>query len=174
MKTLYIFCLLLISGLVGKSQVLKSYFYNEKGQLFLDTTLSITKPQFKAWTHAENNLVAGFSNIEFPPYYLENAIKPGHSLIVSFVCDTSDIHDINVLNDTSGFAIAVIKGLQKQGSGIAELLKTGSRATSERNYVGKYYFAIDFVVVDFYEYLKTQRAVPVIRGSTPLVDKGSF
>lgn len=172
MKTLNIFCLLLIAGIAGQAQSRKSFFYNVKGQLILDTTLSITKPQYKTWVQAEFNLVAGFSRIEFPMIYLENAIKPKNTLIVSFVCDTSDIHDIIVLNDTSGFAIAVIKGLKEQGSGIAAQLRSSSHSTSEGIYTGKYYFAINFVLVDFYEHLKTQNAVPIIRGTVPLVRIG--
>lgn len=174
MKTFNIFCLLLIVGLVAQAQRVKSYFYNEKGQFYLDTTLTISKVQYQFWSSAENNLAAAFSRIEYPPLYLENGIKSKSPIIVSFVCDTSDITEVKVLNDSSVFATAITNGLKQQGKTIVARLKGVHRlpSPSETRYVGKYYIAFSFGLVDFYEQLKTEQAIPIIRQSIPFISVG--
>ncbi len=164
----------MIAGLVAKGQGGKSYFYNEKGQFYLDTTLTISKIQYQFWRNTENNLAAAFSRIEYPPIYLENGIKSKSPIIVSFVCDTSDITEIKVLNDSSVFATAIANGIKQQGKTIVARLRgvNHSSSPSETRYVGKYYIAFSFGLVDFYEQLKTEQAIPIIRQSIPLISVG--
>ena len=151
----------------------KSVFYNQKGQLYLDTTLTITKSQYKIWAKAEDNLIAKFSNIKFPEIYLENNIKAKGILIASFICDTSNIKDVKVIMDSSGYpaySLSVIKGVQDQGKSIAAVLRaTSSYFSSVTDYMGKYYVAFDFMIIDFYEHLKKRKAVPIIKSSIPTI-----
>ena len=144
--------------------------YNDKGQFYLDTSLTISSTQNQIWKHAENNLVAIFSKIDYPAIYLENGIKAKGPIIASFMCDTNDISDIKILNDTSVFATAIIKGLTQNGKRIVTQLRQSSRIYSISTYVGKYYIGFSFELVDFYQKLKTLKAVPIIRSSVPLMD----
>ncbi|MBK5285562.1 MAG: hypothetical protein JJE25_09165 [Bacteroidia bacterium] len=169
MKTLNLVLLFLIANLTAKSQ--QSFLYNDKGQLFLDTSLTITKAQLRTWVRVEFNLVGNLSRIEIPDLFREGSVKPTNTksiLIASFICDSSDIKNIEVLNDTGWYANAVVRGLQKQSKGIAAQLKSESRKTSEQIYMGKYYVAINFMLINFYEQLKNEKAVPVIQGTIPL------
>ena len=173
MKTLNILVLLLSVNFYSHSQ--QSFLYNKKGQLLLDTTLTITKAQLRTWVMAENNIVAGLSRIEIPPLFLEGVFRAKTEkkiFIVSFVCDSFDIKNVEVLNDTSWGWVAksVINDIQKQGKGIAGHLKSRSRMTSEQIYMGRYYVAINFVMVNFDELLKNDKAVPIIKGTIPLVE----
>jgi hypothetical protein len=164
-----IFCLLLIAGLAGQAQ--HTYFYNAKGQFYLDTTLTISKAQLSFWRFAETNLATAFSRIEYPPFYLENGIKTKSPIIVSFVLDTSDITEVKILNDSSIFATAIKSGMKQQGKDLVAQFRR-SWSSSDTTYVGKYYIAFDFGLVDFSEYLKTQKAIPIIRQTSPMIDFG--
>ena len=173
MKALNILLLFLSVSFYSHSQ--QSFLYNEKGQLFLDTSLTITKAQLRTWSLAENNIVACLSKIEIPDLYREGTVKPKKGkniLIASFVCDSADIKDIEVLNDTGWYAHAVVRGLQKQGKGIAAQLKSERGKSSEQIYMGKYYVAINFMLINFYEQLKKEKSVPVIQGTIPLIGIG--
>lgn len=176
MKILF-FSLLLFLSATAQSQM-SSNFYNEKGQFYLDTTLTISKAQNSIWNRAELNLSAIFSDIKFPPICAENAIKSKGILIASFKCDTSDIEDITILRDSSGqpaFALAVQKGLQECGKNIVKCLKLKARNYSPENlFVGRYYIAFDFMLIDFYEQMKSRKAIPIIKGSLPLISRGQY
>ena len=167
MKTINIFCLLLIAGLAGQAQ--HTYFYNDKGQFYLDTTLTISKAQLSFWRFAETNLATAFSRIEYPPFYLENGIKTKSPIIVSFVLDTSDITEVKILNDSSIFATAIKSGMKQQGKDIVAQLR---RSYSSASYIGKYYIAFNFELIDFNEQLITQKAIPIIRQPIPFIDFG--
>ena len=91
-------------------------------------------------------------------------------LIASFVCDSSDISDIKVLNDSGVYANAIKIGLKKHGLRISSTLKFRSNFSSPPIYLGKYYVAFDFNVIDFYERLKTEKAVPIYKCTTPGID----
>ena len=121
MKKFYLLLILIATNHFVNAQR-SSLIYNEKGQLFVDSSLSISKLQYKTWTYAEYNLLAIFSTIEYPPIYLENGIKPKNIIIASFFCDSTDIREIKVLNDSSAFSFAVISGLEKSGKRINDLL----------------------------------------------------
>jgi hypothetical protein len=174
MKLIVMILFILFSRTTYSQQ--KSVFYNDKGQLYLDTTLTITKAQYNVWSRAEFNLIAGFAHVKFPEIYVENNIKAKGVLIASFQCDTSDIKAVTILKDSSGspgYAISVIKGLQDQGKSIANILKQNAlNFSSNPEYLGKYYVAFDFMLIDFYQQLNNRKAVPVIRGSIPLIDVG--
>ena len=88
-----IFILLILNSFKAQSQR-KSIFYNEKQQFYLDTNLTITKTQYKFWSHAESNLLAVLSQINFPQIYFENNIKSKGILIASFICDSIDIKEV--------------------------------------------------------------------------------
>lgn len=172
MKFIFFLYLFSFLSITTKAQN-QSFLYNEKGQFLLDTTLTISKGQYITWKFAEYNLVAGFSRIEIPDLILEGTIQPPitkRPLIVSFVCDTSDISEIKILNDSSAYANAVIVGLKKQGSRISSLLKSRSNFSSPAIYLGKYYVAFDFNVINFYEQLKTKKAVPIYKCTIPGID----
>jgi hypothetical protein len=168
MKSLNILFLLLTIGCSAQDQNSESFFYNTKGQLIFDTTLSITKVQYETWVLAEYNLISCFSKIEFPKVSLANSKKPKSTLIVSFVCDTFDLTDVEVLKDTSEFATAIKYCLKNQGREIVRELKSWSLITSHGNYKGRYYFPINFMLVDFKEQLKTQKAVTIMRITEPI------
>ena len=168
MKKFYLLLILIATNHFVNAQR-SSLIYNEKGQLFVDSSLSISKLQYKTWTYAEYNLLAIFSTIEYPPIYLENGIKPKNIIIASFFCDSTDIREIKVLNDSSAFSFAVISGLEKSGKRINDLLKGNAKNTTEKIYLGKYYIAFDFMLIDFYEQLKKQKAIPIIKSSIPMV-----
>jgi hypothetical protein len=174
MKYIPVTIFLLFSCAVLAQQ--RSYLYNEKGQLNSDTTLTITKAQYNTWSQAEFNLLAGFSQIKFPIIYLENGVKAKGVLIASFLCDTSDIKDVTIIKDSSGYpgyAQSVVQGLQEQGKSIAERLKKKARYIStDALYMGIYYVSFDFMLIDFYEQLRDRKAVPIIRGSIPAIDVG--
>src|SRR5690348_3789050 len=76
----------------------QSILYNEKHQLRADTTFTISETQYKAWRYSEGNVIAGLSTIKFPPVYSENNIPANKILIASFVCDSNEVRDIEVIN----------------------------------------------------------------------------
>ena len=163
---LVILCFVLVSVYAQNHQ---SYFYNDKGQFLLDTTLTISKEQLLKWLRVEFNMVAGLSNIEFPTMYRDNNVQPPkHPIIVSFELDTSDIKNIKIISDSSNYDHAVIKGLQKQGSGIADRLNRYSSTAEKSKEI--YYLAFKFELIDFYKKLRTDHAVPIIRNSSPLIE----
>jgi hypothetical protein len=151
----------------------QSYLYNEKGQLILDTSLTISQSQLMKWRQAENNIVAWLSRIKIPDLYREGVVKPQGGtqiFIAGFTVDSADIKDIEVLNDTSWYANAVVKGLKEQGKNIARTLKSRSRITQDQVYMGKYYVAVNFLLISFYEHLKNDKAVPIIQGTIPIIE----
>lgn len=169
MKKLFVFVTLLIIQIPVFAQS-RSYFYNENGQFLLDTTLTISKEQLRKWLRAENNIVAGLSNIEYPPIFLDNKIQPPeYPIIVSFELDTADIKNIKIISDSSNYDHAVTNSLQKQGSDIAYRLNRWDSSKTEK-ISETYYLAIKFEMINFYEKLRQNHAVPVIRSSRPLID----
>ena len=61
--------------------------------------------------------------------------------------------------------------MQKQGKGISDLLKVYGIGN---NYQGKYYVAINFMLIDFKEQLNAKKAIPIVRTSVPLVSSGQY
>jgi hypothetical protein len=173
MKTLYIICLLMMTSIATQAQH-PSFFYNYKGQFYLDTSLTITNAQYKAWNNSEYALVSIFSKIDYPPILVENGIKSKSPVIVSFFCDTIDIKEIKFLNDTGYFANAIKNSLKQQGKEISARLKGTNRSSSDKEYVGKYYIAFNFELFELDEYLKTHRAIPITRPSVRLISRGEF
>ena len=104
--------------------------------------------------------------------YVENSIYPKGILIVSFRCDTNDISDITVLNDTGLYGKQAILGLKKQGRNIASELKLGASYSSKGKYLGLYYIPINFRLIDFYQELRKSNAVPIIKSTLPLISHG--
>jgi hypothetical protein len=150
-----------------------SFLYNQKGQLRLDTTLTISAQQYDTWRQAELDIVYVLSHIQIPDLFMEGIPVPEGTksvVIATFVCDTADITDVHALNDTSWYARAVERGLKSFGKSIAGKLKGYSARTSEGVYTGRYYVAISFMLIDFYEQLNLQKAVPVIKTTIPLLD----
>lgn len=155
-----------------QAQTRTSFMYDDKCRLKHDTTLSISKALCETWSYAENNIAAYLANVEIPKEYLENGLKPRHSLIASFDCDSADVKNIKVLNDTSGYADAIKECIKKQGKKIAAELKKKSGSTKDKKYLGKYYVAFNFMLMNFSQQLKNGKAVPIIRGTTPMVETG--
>ncbi len=171
MKYFLILILTLLVRQEVKSQNSQSSIYNSNGQLYIDTSYSISSEQYKSWSHAESNLMCYFSKLEFPTIYLENNISPKGILIISFRCDTNDISDITVLNDTSLYAKQIILGLKKQSRNIASELKLGASYSSKGKYLGRYYIPINFRLIDFYQELRKSNAVPIIKSAEPLISR---
>ena len=172
MKYFLVLLFILLMRQEVKSQNSNSSIYNSNGQLYIDTSFSISAEQYKSWLHVESNLIAYFSNLEFPNIYVENSIYPKGILIVSFRCDSNDISDITVLNDTSLYGKQAILGLKKQGRNIASELKLGASYSSKGKYLGLYYIPINFRLIDFYQELRKSNAVPIIKSTVPLIDHG--
>ena len=165
-----LFSTILIICLCRSAQGRDVYLYNERGQFYLDTTLSISQNQFEVWKRAEFNIIGYLSGVEYPPIYLENGIEPAGIVIASFECDSDVISDIKILNDTSEFANSVKRKINEVRVRIINELKLHSKLNGH-NYTGKYYLAFNFLMIDFYKELTKSKSIPIIRGSVPLLDR---
>ena len=144
--------------------------YDEKYRLRHDTTVSISKSLYETWTYAENNIAAYLSHVEIPKEYLESGYRPRKAVVASFEFDSASISNIKILNDTSGYADAVKDCIKKAGRKIADELRKKSSLTTGKVYMGKYYVAFNFILMNFNQQLKNGKAIPIIRGTTPLMD----
>ena len=154
----------------AKSQ---SILYNEQGHLRADTTLTITKEQYEAWSRAEYSLLFLMSKMEYPKILEENNIESNRIYIASFISDTNSLSEIKVLNypsglkkDTVAFPEGIIKYFQKYGDSIVNLLKGKS---SSKKYLGKYYVPFRFTVFDVWKETKKINSVPVRGNREPLM-----
>ena len=172
MKYFLALILILLVQQEVKSQNLKSSIYNSNGQLYIDTSLSVSSEQYKSWSYVESNLIYFFSKLELPTIYLENVVYPKGIIIVSFTCDSNDISNIKVLNDTSYYAKRTILGLKKQSRNIASELKLGASYSSNGKYLGLYYIPINFKLIDFHQELRKSNAVPIIKSTVPIFNRG--
>ena len=164
--------LLLITfiSVTAQAQTRTSSMYDGKCRLKHDTALSISKSLCETWSYAENNIAAYLANVEIPQEYLVNGLKPRHAIIASFDCDSANVKNIKVLNDTTGYADAIKECINRQGKKIAAELKKKSSSTKDKKYLGKYYVAFNFMLMNFNQQLKNGKAVPIIRGTTPMVE----
>src|SRR6185295_2194456 len=154
--------ILLVSVSV-KAQTRTSSMYDDKCRLRQDTTVSISKALCETWSYAENNIAALLSHVEIPKEYLDNGFKVRHAVVASFECDSSDVKNVKVLNDTTGYADAIKDCIKKQGKKIAAELKKKSKSTDAKKYLGKYYVAFNIMLMNFNQQLKNAKAVPIIR-----------
>ena len=154
------------------AQTRTSSMYDDKCRLRHDTSLNISKALCETWSYAENNIAAYLSRVEIPKEYLESGFRVKHAVIASFECDSADVDKIKVLNDTTGYADAVKDCIKNQGKKIASELKQKSRSTQAGKYIGKYYVAFNFMLMNFNQQLRNGKAVPIIRGTIPMVETG--
>jgi hypothetical protein len=164
--------LAMLTSFTVLSQKRSSLMYDDKCRLRRDTALSITQPLCDTWSYAEANIAALLSNTEIPKEYLDNGFKPKHPVFASFECDSADISHIKVLNDTTGYGDAVKESLKKQGKAIAAELKSKSRSTDAKKYLGKYYVVFNFMLFNFQDQLRNAKAVPIFRSTNPNTDSG--
>jgi hypothetical protein len=172
MRTFFISAALILiaPSFSAVAQTGTSGMYDSKCRLKHDSTLSISKALCETWSYAENNIAAHLSHVEIPKDYLETGFKLRHAVIASFECDSADVSDVRVLNDTTGYAGAVKDCIKKQGKKIAAELRQGSNKTAGKKYLGKYYVAFNFMLMNFNQQLKNGKAVPIIRSTTPIMD----
>jgi hypothetical protein len=161
---------ILIAIMFANAQTNTSSMYDSKCRLKHDSTLSISKALCETWSYAENNIAAHLSHLEIPKEYLENGFKARHAVIASFECDSADVSNVKVLNDTTGYADAVKNCIKSQGKKIAAELKQSSKKTESKKFMGKYYVAFNIMLMNFNQQLKNAKAVPIIRSTTPMMD----
>lgn len=161
--------LTLILFLIETSNLQAGFLYDQKGQLYLDSNLSISQNQLDVWNRAEMNVIAFLSDVKYPPIYWENGIKPKGPIIASFECDTLQIFNIAVLNDTSEFGKVIENKMVEAKVKILKELIFQSKVC-RKDFIGKYYLAFDFRLIDFYKELNDSKAVPIIQRAPALID----
>jgi hypothetical protein len=171
-KTAAISLLLIIPFLSFSQQPGKSFLYDEKGRLQLDTTLQISKDQLQYWQLAEEQII---TRIAYNTSYLPAARRAGASgqLIVAFDCDGEAIKNIRITSGKIGMGIdeEVIRGVEKTSGYIIyefkyfqkELLK------SAKSFNGTYYIPFDFTISNFDKELERKKAVPFFQLSQPVL-----
>ena len=143
---------------------IKSYIYNDNGQLRIDTTLKISHEQFGIWYLAENNLLDLISNkVDFSRLAREAGITG--IAIISFECDTMGIYNIRIIkNIGGGLDENIINGLEKISEKIVREFRIiqSIKNTYQINYLGTYYIPFDFSLINLREEMKRTNAIPII------------
>lgn len=150
-----------------------SYLYYNNGTLKVDTTLHISKMQFKVLHPVERDIIIAIHhNTQYSPLAHENGIKG--TVIAAFDCDTNEIKNIRVIKKV-GAALdeAVIAGIKKAEK---DILKNFKRSMlhrlnpAENNKPdGTYYFPVNFRTIDFEQELKKTGTIPITKESINLI-----
>ena len=165
---IYIIFGLLVPIFTYSQEQNRSYIYNYKGQLRVDTSLTITQKQYKAWSIAEDNLLSHLSrHINYPPLANESGIIG--IVIISFDCDTLGIKNIRAMNKIGGgLDKAAIEGITRLKEKI--LLEFRHTQNIKRrkpiSYQGTYYIPIDFTLINLLEYKNKNYTIPILDGQT--------
>lgn len=153
----------------------RSLIYNYKGQLRIDTSLTISQKQFKAWSMAESNILTHLSKaIEYPPLAKESGIKG--VVIVSIECDTFEIKNIIPLtNYGGGLENAAVQGIEKIKKKILMEFKLTQNIIRDMPILhpGTYYIPIDFNFIDLTKYMKNNHTIPILETKAPLISRSA-
>lgn len=151
----------------------QSYIYNSKGQVIIDTTLSINSDQLEIWRLAESNILSYISmNIDYSNMARESGING--IAIVALDCDSLDIKNIRLIKKLGGgLDENIIDGINKISEKIVlEFRLIQNRKKREKlNYQGTYYIPFDFSLIDLNEIMKKKNAIPIIDSKIPLIGR---
>ncbi|MCD4745332.1 MAG: hypothetical protein K8R58_03440 [Bacteroidales bacterium] len=151
----------------------QSYIYNIKGQLIIDTTLTINQEQLEIWRLAESNILALISlNIDYSNMARESGITG--VIIVGFDCDAMDLNNIRLINGLGGgLDKNLIEGIEKMSEKIVFEFRhiQGLKKREPINYLGTYYIPFDFSLIDLKEEMKKKNAIPIIDSKIPSIGR---
>ena len=162
---LFLFPVLCVA--MANAQTKASFMYNEKYQFRTDTSLTVARALCETWSYAERNIAAILSDTKIPEENVQSGLRCKHPIIVSFECDSADISHIKFVNDTSSYGRAAAESLKKHGKKIAEQLRSKSSLTQEKKFLGKYYIAFNFLLLNFNDQFRNQKAIPVVGTTNP-------
>ena len=155
--------IILLTPLFSNAQ--HSYIYNEKGQLRVDTTLSISQNQYQIWSLIEGNILAHVSNnIDYNAMAKASGITG--VIIVAFDCDTLDLKNIRLLNGIGGGldenVIDGIHNISKKIVGEFRMIQGVRRKGSPLEYLGTYYIPISFKIIKPFDHMTETNTMPII------------
>ena len=145
----------------------QSYIYNSKGQLIIDTTLTINQDQLNIWRLMESKMLSLISmNIDYSNMARESGIYG--IAIVAFDFDSLDLKNIRLIkNIGGGLDENIIDGMER----ISEKIVLEFRLIQnliKLNYQGTYYIPFEFSLIDLNEIMKKKNSIPIIDSKIPL------
>ncbi len=142
----------------------RSAIYNYKGQLRIDTSLTIGYEQYRVWSNIEHNILNHlYKHVVYPTLAIES--RQTGIVIISFYCDTLEIKNVRLIEkNTELLNNATIEGFTK----IKEKLIYEFRAIlsshhgQKYTYIGNYYLPIKFDLIDLNKQMTEDYIMPII------------
>lgn len=148
-RTITTLTFILLLTLSSEAQKTFSKLYNTKGELFADTTLTITKKQLNKWIVIEDTLTKRIlDKLHYPQLNLEAEVSG--KVIISFTLDTSgNFNDFKLENficvsDDSSHTIT--KSFKKSAVSATNYYSSYFGFKSDKKSIEKYYLPFDFIV----------------------------
>lgn len=147
----------------------RSDLYNSKGQLRIDTTLTIGPQQSRIWNNIEGNILHHIHrNVTYPEIAKE--VNLTGVVIIAFYCDTSEIKNIRIVKEESELLNnAAIEGVTKiKEKLVFQFIAIQSSYRGQKyNYIGNYYLPIKFDLIDLNKQMRREHVMPIIGVRTP-------